>query len=194
MAAGNETAWLDQLHHDFVEAFRSNDLKALGAFYTDDALLLPPSAPMVRGRDAIIAFWEGSARIVDLVFEPTQIKMLGDVAFREAGNLLVVRRTQAREMRNVGAKYVSLWLKVDGAWKLESSMWNGAEPRAKRGGGGRRRGQGAGGGGKGAGGGKGGGRGGPGRVGPGRVGPGRGGPGRGGPRGRSARRPGVIAD
>jgi len=136
MPAGKDLAWLEKLHHDFVEAFRSNELKVVGAFYTDDALLLPPSHPMVRGRDAIVAFWEGAARIQDLVFEPTEIKMLGDTAFREAGNLLVVRRGRGREMRNVPAKYVSLWLKIDGAWKLESSIWNGTEPRKKRAGGG----------------------------------------------------------
>ena len=156
MSAGKDTAWLEQLHHDFVEAFRSNELKTLGAFYTDDALLLPPSQPTVRGRDAIIAFWEGAARIVDLVFEATEVKMLGDNAFFEAGNLLLVRRGQTREMRNIAAKYVSVWLNVDGGWKLESSIWNGAEPRPKRGGGGRRRG----GGGQGRGGGQGQGRGG----------------------------------
>jgi uncharacterized protein (TIGR02246 family) len=151
MSAGKDTAWLEQLHHDFVEAFRSNDLKAVGAFYTDDALLLPPGHPLVRGRDQIVAFWEGAVRIVDLVFEATETKMLGDAVFREAGNLLLVRRGQAREMQNIAAKYVSLWLKIDGAWKLESLAWNGAEPRAMRGGGGQ------GGGGRGRGGGQGGG-------------------------------------
>jgi uncharacterized protein (TIGR02246 family) len=142
MPIGKDMAWLEQLHHDFVEAFRSNDLKAVGAFYTDDALLLPPGHPMVRGRDPIIAFWEGSARVLDLVFEPTELKMLGEAAFREAGNLLVVRRGTGRETRNMAAKYVSLWLKVDGAWKLESSIWNGAERRKKAAGGGRKRGAG----------------------------------------------------
>jgi ketosteroid isomerase-like protein len=133
MPAGKDTAWLEQLHHDFVEAFRKNDLNAVGAFYTDDALLLPPSHPMVRGREAIVAFWEGAVLILDLVFEPTEIKMLGENAFREAGNLLLVRRGQGgRETRNIPAKYVSLWQKVDGGWKLESSVWNGAEPRKKR--------------------------------------------------------------
>jgi uncharacterized protein (TIGR02246 family) len=152
MPVGKDTAWLERLHHDFVEAFRSNELKTLGSFYTDDALLLPPSHPMVRGREAIVAFWEGAVRIVDLTFEAIEIKMLGDTAFFETGNLLVVRRTQARQMRNVAAKYASLWLNVDGGWKLESLIWNGAEPRAKRGGGRGRAGQGGGGGGQGRGG------------------------------------------
>src|ERR1019366_4525104 len=101
------------------EAFRSNDLKALGAFYSDDALLLPPGQAVLRGRDPIIAYWEGATRILDLVFETTEVRMLGDTAFREAGNLLVVRRGQGRETRNIPSKYISLWLKVDGAWKLE---------------------------------------------------------------------------
>ena len=169
MPAGKDTAWLEKLHHDFVEAFRSNDLKAVGAFYTDDALLLPPSHAIVRGRDPIVAFWEGAARILDLVFEATDIKMLGENAFREAGNLLVVRRGRGRDMRNVPAKYVSLWLKVDGAWKLDSSIWNGTEPRKRRaGGGGGRQGRQGGEGPRGGGGGRG--EGGAGRQGGGRRG------------------------
>src|SRR5229473_5388976 len=96
MPTDNDIAWIERLHHDFVEAFRSNDLKAVGAFYTDDALLLPPGQALVRGRDPIVAFWEGAARVLDLVFEATEVKMLGDTAFREAGNLLVVRRGRGR--------------------------------------------------------------------------------------------------
>jgi uncharacterized protein (TIGR02246 family) len=134
MPRGDDAPWLERLHHDFVEAFRNNDLKALGAFFTDDALLLPPSRAVVAGREAIVAYWEAASRLVDLVFEATDVKMIGDSAFREAGNLLVVRRGAGRETRNVATKFVSLWVKVEEDWKLDSLTWNSVErPRRRAG-------------------------------------------------------------
>ena len=161
MPISHDTAWLEKLHEDFVEAFRSNDLKALGACYTDQAVLLPPGRAIVSGRDAIVDFWQSAEHIQDIVFEATDTRMMqGNTAFREAGKLLLTRRGQGRDVFNVAAKYLAIWLQVDGAWKLDSTVWNGAgdgpagrlgrggrgrkggdgrRPAARRGGGGRGR-------------------------------------------------------
>jgi uncharacterized protein (TIGR02246 family) len=157
-----DVAWLEKLHEDFVEALRSNDFDALAAFYTDDAVLLPPGHALVAGREAVIAYWKEAERIQDLVFETTNvIKTGGDKVVREAGNLLVTSRGRGRETRNTASKYVSVWLQLDGGWKLDSTVWNGvgggAGGREGRRGGGRRGRRGGGGGG---GGGRAGGRGG----------------------------------
>ena len=143
-------AWLDKLHESFVEALRSNDLKALAAFYTDEAVLLPPGQAIVSGREAIVEFWQNSKRIQDLSFESTSVKMMvGDTVVREAGNLLVTSRGRGRETRNTASKYLSTWMQVDGGWKLDSTTWNGAggRPKGRRGPGGGGRGGAAGGGG-----------------------------------------------
>jgi ketosteroid isomerase-like protein len=132
MPTANDVAWLEKLHHDFVEAFRNNDLKGLGEFFVTDALLLPPGRGVVAGREEIIKFWEKASRLIDLVFEATDVKMIGDSAFREAGNLLIVRRGPGRETRNVATKFVSLWVKVEDDWKLESLVWNGVQRPRKR--------------------------------------------------------------
>lgn len=197
MPTSYDAAWLEKLHDKFVEAFLSNDIAALGACYTDDAVLLPPGRAIVSGRDAIVEFWQSSEHIQGLVFEATSTKMmLGDTVLREAGNLLLTSRGQGRETWNTAAKYVAVWLLIDGVWKLDSTIWNGASGGA---GGGRRRrrgGPGGGGGrqGGGPGGGGGGGRqgGGGGRQGGGAGGGGRqgGGPGGGGRLGAGAGRQG----
>lgn len=167
MPTNHDPAWLDQLHETFVETLRSNDLKALGACYTDAAVMLPPGRAIVTGREAIQAYWQGAERIQDLVFEATDTKAFGDAALREAGNLLITSRGQGRETFNVAAKYVAVWLKVDGGWKMDSMIWNGAGAggggRRGRGGGGQGGGPRRGGGGAGAGGGGGDGAGGGGR-------------------------------
>ena len=151
MPTNHDPAWLEQLHDSFVEALKSNDVKALGACYTDDAVLLPPGRTVVAGRDAIVAYWQGAERIQDLTFEATETKAIGETGLREAGNLLITTRGQGRDTFNVAAKYMSVWLQVNGAWKLDSTAWNGAT----RGGAGRRSGRGGGGQGGGGGGGQG---------------------------------------
>ena len=125
MPISHDPVWLEKLHDVFVEAFRSNDLKALGACYTDLAVLLPPGRAIVSGRDAIVEFWKGAEQIQDLTFEATDTRMvLGNTVFREVGNLLITRRGQGRETLNVAAKYLAIWVQMEGAWKLDSTMWN----------------------------------------------------------------------
>src|SRR5262249_8260662 len=42
----------------YVAAYNRKDATALAALYADDALLLPPGRPMIRGRRAIEQFWK----------------------------------------------------------------------------------------------------------------------------------------
>ena len=121
MPTSYDAAWLEKLHDKFVEAFLSNDIAALGACYTDDAVLLPPGRAIVSGRDAIVEYWQSAEKIQGLVFEATSTKMMvGNTVLREAGNLLLTSRGQGREMFNTAAKYVAVWLQIDGDWKLDS--------------------------------------------------------------------------
>ncbi|MBV9529161.1 nuclear transport factor 2 family protein [Sphingomonas sp.] len=149
MPTNHDPAWLEQLHERFVEALRCNDLKALGSCYTDAAVLLPPGRAVISSPEAIVAYWQGAEHIQDLIFEATDTRAFGEAALREAGNLLITARGQGRDTFNTAAKYVAVWLQVDGTWKIDSMIWNGAGRPA--GGGGRR---GRAGGGEGAGGGR----------------------------------------
>ena len=77
-----DAAALKKLHDDFLTAFRSNDQQALGAFYTDTAVLLPARGGMLTGRDEIVTFWRNAERIQDLRFEPQAVEELGEYALR----------------------------------------------------------------------------------------------------------------
>lgn len=131
-------AWLDRLHDDFVEAFRGGDSEALARCFAEDVVMLPPGRTIVSGREAVATFWKEARRIQDLIFEPTSVKpMSGGTAVREAGNLLVTaRRGEDGPTFNTAAKYVAVWLQDDKGWKIDSIMWNSAEPPRRRAGGG----------------------------------------------------------
>src|SRR5688572_19685210 len=77
---------IQQLDDRFAEAFNTGDMAAVAAMYTEDAVVLPPGAEMIRGRDNIQALWQGAAeQMSDLKLTATNVKPLGDSAVREIG-------------------------------------------------------------------------------------------------------------
>jgi uncharacterized protein (TIGR02246 family) len=183
------TSTLQKLGQDFADAFKRGDFAAVATHFADDAVMLPPASESVAGRPNIQLFW-GRSRLKDLRFEPMNIKPLGADTVRETGVMHMRVGDAGPQPREVVGKYVFIWQKVAGEWKLEICMWNRNGGAQARRGGGQGGGRWQGGGGRGQGGGRrgqgGGGQGGGGRgqCGGGR-GQGGGGRGQGGGAGRS---------
>ena len=79
MAQGR--AEVDEANRRFMEAMERGDAASVAALYAEDAVVLPPDAPMVSGRSAIEEFWRGlmgaGARGVNL--ETLRLAGSGDV-------------------------------------------------------------------------------------------------------------------
>jgi ketosteroid isomerase-like protein len=67
----------------FAAALNAGHLEAVGRTYDDDALLLPPVAYPVRGREAIQGYWGGLLGTYDvhLTFGVDRFEIRGDRAF-----------------------------------------------------------------------------------------------------------------
>lgn len=110
----------------FVEAFNSGDGNRLAALYTQDAVLLPPAAPRITGREDIVNFWQGAmdsglslARI-----EPLEVIESGDLAV-DTGVIYLNAPDGSGGMVEVAMKYVVAWQKgADGVWRLHRDTWN----------------------------------------------------------------------
>src|SRR3954451_25345466 len=74
---------IEERNREFVAAFNRGDAAGVAANYTEDARVLPPGAPMVRGRQAIEQFWQSimsiGVREVDLQTE--DVEATGDLAY-----------------------------------------------------------------------------------------------------------------
>jgi ketosteroid isomerase-like protein len=105
----------------WMEAFSAKDLDAITAFYAEDAVLLPPSAPAIFGRDAINAtLQELFAAGLAIQLEDLEIKVVGDLGYK-AGRY----RTTAEDGSLIDrGKYIEIWTKVDGDWVLHRNIWN----------------------------------------------------------------------
>jgi uncharacterized protein (TIGR02246 family) len=114
---------IQTLNDQFAKAFNTGDIAAVAAHYTEDAVVLPPEAELVMGRNAILTFWKSAAeQIGDIKLTAVDVKPLGNNAAREIGTFSL--RTKGAQQHQVTGKYVVVWEKVGGDWKLATDIWN----------------------------------------------------------------------
>ena len=105
----------------FEDAARKRDMEALGRLYTPDAIVMPPDAPFVKGRDGIKQFWGAAIQqlaLKEVRLDTIDLEIAGDTAV-EVGEALLTLESGAATV-----KYVVTWKKVDGQWRLHRDIWN----------------------------------------------------------------------
>ena len=103
--------------------FNKGDFVGVASLYTDDATALPPGSAMVKGRAAIRVMWEHMAeQVTDPRVTTLEVKSLGPRAAYEIGNFSL--KTKDPTPKEVTGKYVVVWQKIRGNWKLAVDIWN----------------------------------------------------------------------
>jgi len=51
---------IEAANKEFVDAFNSGNLAAAMEVYTKDATILPPNAEIMKGKEAITAYWKAA--------------------------------------------------------------------------------------------------------------------------------------
>ena len=121
---------VEQANQIFIDASLRGDSAAVGAFLTDDTLLLPPAGRMIQGKEATEGYWRATwaqLKIVD--FKMTILNLYGksDLAY-EVGSYILKFQVQGREGLDEG-KYVVVWRQAaDKTWKKLIDIWNSDMP------------------------------------------------------------------
>jgi len=131
---------LNKLAADFVAAFNAKDAAKVAAFYTDDAVLMPPNAPLAKGRAAIQAYFEATFKqgLTDLRLSPLESAIAGQQAF-DAGTSSVQVRGGGSSLTLTGVggsgaavrsqgKYITVYKRVRGEWKISYDIFNDDKP------------------------------------------------------------------
>jgi uncharacterized protein (TIGR02246 family) len=122
-ALAQDKATIEKLNDQWTAAFNKGDAAAVAALYTEDAYVLPPGAEMVKGRAGIEAFWRQAAQQMgDAKLTTLDVQPLGPEAAREIGT--VTLKTKSQPAQEIAAKYVVVWRKAGGGWKLATDIWN----------------------------------------------------------------------
>ena len=82
-----QSAMIEGLNKQFVEAFKTRDFSAVANMFTDDAVMLPPRRNIITGKSKIQSFWTRSNRLHELKFDTDSVTTLGSDVVREIGTL-----------------------------------------------------------------------------------------------------------
>lgn len=120
-AAADFKAAVDAAGKEFSAAIVAKDAARLGSLYAKDAIAFSPNSEMIKGREAIQAFWKG---FMDGGFtapiETIETELDGKFGI-EVGKYTIM---DASGKTVDQGKYVVVWKKEDGKWKLYRDIWN----------------------------------------------------------------------
>ena len=118
-----QKAKIEAVNAKWVELFGKGDFEGIAQLYTVDATAFPPGSAMVKGRAAIGTMWKGLAEHVSNPKLTTlDVKRLSARAAREIGTFSLM--TKDPTPKEISGKYLVVWEKVRGDWKLTADIWN----------------------------------------------------------------------
>lgn len=118
---------IEKATQQYVEALNEGDAAMLARMSTERAILLPPNAEMITGREAIEKYWRSvfAAGLKDVSARTVRVDEYGGDAARDIGRF----RVNAPAPRDVlEGKYVIVWRKRGEKWLLDSLIWNFTQP------------------------------------------------------------------
>ena len=111
----------------WAKAAASKDVDATVAYYSDDASLLPPNAPMASDKASIRAAWAGMLGPgTSLSWQATKVEAArsGDLGYVIGTYQLESKDASGKEESDRG-KFVEVWKKqADGSWKAAVDIFN----------------------------------------------------------------------
>ena len=114
---------IQKANEEWMAAFNKGDAAAVAALYSEDAYILPNGAAMAKGRRAIEAYFKNSVQqLGDAKLKTVDLQSLGPGSAREVGTFNF--KTKGDSPQGVVGKYVAVWRKMGGQWKLITDIWN----------------------------------------------------------------------
>ena len=110
----------------WLELVKAKDAAGVAGLYAEDGAVMPPNAPIGKGRAAIEQTWASMMQLPGfaLTFVPEQILVSssGDMAL-DRGTYSFTVAPGGTPQTDTG-KYVVVWRKVGGEWKVAADIFN----------------------------------------------------------------------
>ena len=129
MDASQAEAFIKSEGAKFNEEMQRGDSNALAAHYAADAMIMPPNSETVNGKNAI-AVWGGAVRmgVKGFKLNTSDVAGGGDI-YTETGTF---EMTGAENKTLDKGKYITVWKKENGTWKIYRDIWNTSMPMAAK--------------------------------------------------------------
>jgi ketosteroid isomerase-like protein len=119
---------LRDLDAQWAKAAAAKDVEQTIAYYSDDAIVLPPNATSAATKEAIRNGWKEmfASPGFAITWKPTRVQVgkSGEMAW-VSGTYELTTNDAIGEPINDRGKYLEVWEKqADGNWKCSADMWN----------------------------------------------------------------------
>ena len=104
-----------------VELVAKGDSVGLASAYTPDGSLMLNNIPSIKGKDKLVNFWSGFTQSGAKI-KLTTLEVWGDENFIAEEGLLEIKTKEGAQIDK--GKYIVLWKKEGGKWKLHRDMSN----------------------------------------------------------------------
>jgi ketosteroid isomerase-like protein len=107
-----------------VKAVKERDWNVVKSAYSTGAVLLPPNGKAISGRGAIHS-WVATnlTYVTDLRDRQLEIEGCADLAYARGTHSMVIKSPDGDPIRDRG-KYLQIWRKKRGTWKMARDIWN----------------------------------------------------------------------
>ena len=116
----------------WLQLIKAKDAAGIAQLYAEDGAVMPPNAPIGKGRAAIQQTWASMMGTpgFDLTFTPEQILLSSsrDLALDRGTYRLTV--APSGEAQTDTGKYVVVWRKIGNEWKAAADIFNSDGPPA----------------------------------------------------------------
>jgi uncharacterized protein (TIGR02246 family) len=130
-----EAAVIRELSRQWSEAMRRQDVAALLAMYTGDAVIYEPGLAPITGGEGLRQHFEELAALeiltIDDEIRDVEVARSGDLAVESGYSRWEWRDGEGRQHLEHGP-YVVVWRRQDGAWRVAKEIFNSDRPQAPR--------------------------------------------------------------
>jgi ketosteroid isomerase-like protein len=122
---------IEQADQALLQAEEQRDLESAMALVAPQAVFQPPGLPAIVGEEAIRRFYEESWFKLPYVeisghAETTVVAASGDLAYLDGRSHLMLEISGENVLSE--GKYLGVWQRIEGQWKLVAISWTANEP------------------------------------------------------------------
>jgi len=119
---------IEPLNEKFIASIQENDLEAYLSLYTDDANIMMPFMPPIKGKHALTAHWHNNMAKGDATASASvtilEIWSSGNLIY-ERGSYQITFKKYENKPRAIYGSYFTVWKKQDdGSYKIKYDIAN----------------------------------------------------------------------
>lgn len=121
---------IEAANQEITDFMAKGDSVSLTNAYGKDGALMVNYMPSIKGKDKIAAFWGGFIKLGIGGIKLTTLEVWGDENYITEEGLFEINAKDGKQVDN--GKYIVVWKKEDGKWKLHRDMSNTNLPLATK--------------------------------------------------------------